>query len=1318
MNKSLVLILIVVLSSVHVFANPLTIEEVDLSSVIITLDPQEWIVTEKRVADDRFVDISFAGGEILTNPGEPRIPGCSVLIGIPEGDDPEVQIISIVTGRTISGKVIPTPTYLPDIAFIPDPDLYSKVQRHPADIVMNKRIGYICDQRVMLMQLFPAYYLPKDENIVLYNRIVIRVNFQGTRGYVIDQFKEAIDESEQFYQGSLANYHQAKYFREIRSVRELQKPRAGMAMEFYKLFIKSEGIYKVTGKMLADNGIDISSIDLTRLRIYNNGGRELSRSVTTDRPDSLILNAFYVEDGGDGRFDVADYLLFYGVGVNGWDYDPQSGTYSHYINHYGHENIYWLSWSAGESGKRMSRVISNLNTLVPTMTTFRDHVYLEDEFYNPINSGIDWYGKMFGRVANSIVDDKKFSFNLPGAVAHDTANVKIRVVSASAGDQRFEFYMNENYLGQSSFYSYSFKYMNLIPYSFTTYRTHILKDGLNELKIRYYATNSYSKAYLDWIEIDFERQLKAVDNRLLFYSPAILGSYTYELQGFSDRNVYIFDITHLADVRIIENYQLINDRIVFTDDVSADTPRRYFVTTSDNFMSPLRIVKDIPSNLRSLTNGADFIIITHNDFYDQALPLKSLRENCDNLKTEVVNISDVYDEFSWGLFDPVAIRDFVKCAYDSWTPRPRYVLLFGSGDFDYRNIIDPGDHNFIPPFETTELYEGDSRVRDDFYACVRGEDDFIDLAIGRLPVRNPDQADHVVRKIIDYTNNPLTGDWRNRITFVADDVHGESNFGFEREHTDQAEFLAENQIPPGFEVQKIYLLEYPAVYTASITGVRKPAAQEDIIRSINQGTLIINYIGHGRYDLWAHEVVLEMSTDLQRIACGRRQAFWVAGTCYFGRFDNPYYESMSEELMLLKENGAIAVFAAARLVGSGPNADLNKILYSKLLPSAHFKIRLGDAVTQAKNARGNLENDQKILLFGDPTMYLGNPQYDAKILDIEPDSIRALTKMKIRGEIQRDGMRWDDYSGTVLLEAFDSRKYRTYSLEDKNVINYWLPGNAIFRGKGSVVQGEFEVEFIVPKDITYGSKTGRVNVYFFDDEDKDGSGFQDNLAIGGTNTDLFDTIGPEIRLRCNGSDLQDSGFTPPDPILHIELEDSLSGVNIAGDIGHTISLTLDGKKEDVTSLFEYYNDSYVTGNIEIPIGPLEEGLHQLTVKAWDNSNNSSELSIQFNVVSNDRLVLRDVLNYPNPFQNATDFTFWVNQACAVEIKIYTVAGRLIKRIEQPYVDIGFNYIRWDGRDEDGDELANGVYLYKIKAASSIGEKDMSTDAFQKLMIFR
>jgi hypothetical protein len=280
-----------------------------------------------------------------------------------------------------------------------------------------------------------------------------------------------------------------------------------------------------------------------------------------------------------------------------------------------------------------------------------------------------------------------------------------------------------------------------------------------------------------------------------------------------------------------------------------------------------------------------------------------------------------------------------------------------------------------------------------------------------------------------------------------------------------------------------------------------------------------------------------------------------------------------------------------------------------------------------------------------------------------------------------------------------------------------LPGNTIFRGSATVNQGKFNSKFIVPKDISYGGNLGRLSLYFWNDE-VDGSGFKDQLPVGGTETNFFDDQGPEITLRFSDEDFDYGGFTDESPTMNIEITDTLSGVNIAGDLGHNISLTLDDEKVILTDLFNYYNDNYTSGSINYQPGLLTEGIHNLTLKAWDNSNNSSEISTEFTVVAGDDLVLGSVLNYPNPFSNSTKFTFLTNQECKASIKIYTVSGRLIKKIDDIFAENGFNHVFWDGSDEDGDPLANGVYLYKISAKSQQDGKTISAEAIEKLMIMR
>ncbi|MDZ7293010.1 MAG: T9SS type A sorting domain-containing protein, partial [candidate division KSB1 bacterium] len=261
----------------------------------------------------------------------------------------------------------------------------------------------------------------------------------------------------------------------------------------------------------------------------------------------------------------------------------------------------------------------------------------------------------------------------------------------------------------------------------------------------------------------------------------------------------------------------------------------------------------------------------------------------------------------------------------------------------------------------------------------------------------------------------------------------------------------------------------------------------------------------------------------------------------------------------------------------------------------------------------------------------------------------------------------------------------------------------------------------VPKDITYGGTAGRINLYFFDNT-VDGNGFRDNLFVGGTAGNIVDRTGPNINIGFVGVDnFQPGGLVGANPVLRAAISDSISGVNITGEIGHKITLVLDGQNEgriDITNLFNYDKGSYTHGTVIYPLGDLSEGRHTVEIKAWDNLNNSNTAAVDFVIRPQNRLSLAEVMNYPNPFRSRTTFTFELNFDAEVRIKIFTLSGRLIRTLEMPEGHAGFNMLDWDGRDEDGDELANGVYLYKIIATQLQGETASRAEEIGKLVVAR
>ena len=418
--------------------------------------------------------------------------------------------------------------------------------------------------------------------------------------------------------------------------------------------------------------------------------------------------------------------------------------------------------------------------------------------------------------------------------------------------------------------------------------------------------------------------------------------------------------------------------------------------------------------------------------------------------------------------------------------------------------------------------------------------------------------------------------------------------------------------------------------------------------------------------------------------------------------------------------------SASRFCSASANEALNKAFMDYLFNDQGPTIRLGDAMRMAKLSTTSTVNNEMYHIFGDPTMRLGVPRYHAVITKIEPDTLKALSLIQVDGRIEKDGVEWSDFRGNVSVKAFDSKKDAVYETQYGTILSYRLPGNALFRGEAEVENGQFQVSFIMPKDIFYGGHTGRISCYFWD-EDIDGAGYEDGIEVGGSG-DVTDSRGPEITLFFDGlENFVTGGMVPEDPELIADIQDDSSGINITGEIGHKIILTLNNEENtDVTEYFRYDEDSYLGGKVRYRLSGAGKGEHSLSLKAWDNANNSSIQSIVFRVIPGDELRVEEVLNYPNPFSPArgTHFTFKLSQDAEVEIKVFTVDGRLIKRFEHVFGEPGFNIVPsdpdegWDGTDDMGDELANGVYLYKIITKANTGEKTLQKEVIGRLMVMR
>jgi hypothetical protein len=1316
------------------FGKDVQILQSDDKGITFEFRPQYLRLDTLTVGGRVYTDFQFVGATSsgTENVGQPDLKHRVLSIAFPSEVGNSVNVIGAENEEVRNVVLPPVPRFVRDGSsfganriYEENGEAYRMSQFVPASIVGLGRIGHSRSMITGTVNIFPIQYNPASGVVRKYSKIVIRISFGSGARRVSKPIEDDL------LKVSIVNYDVARQW-------NVESPRVQKTTgiinsvlargDWYRIEVKDDGIYRLDANALTSAGINLNQVDPRTIKIYGNGGLELPQDITAARPVDLVENAIFVSGESDGRFDSGDFILFYGKSVRGWKYDPTTKTFSHYLNYYTESDYYWLTFG-GAPGKRMSSIPSVSNQNAFASQKFVGKLVLEEEKNKTIvNSGLEWFGQSFDAKNNVAVISNK----LDGLITADP--IKYRFVFVSHSDNYTSFTVEDNGVGLGSVSIPPILegdiegYYALKSGVVTFQRPGDLPDSRSLVRITYGGASTNALGYLDWMEIFYSHDYSAVNDLLHFTSPDTDAVVRYDLQNFSTSNILVFNVTDYSNVGMIANSTISGGSLEFQAQQSHGTVSEYFAVGPNGYKTPVGIQKMGNSNLHGFSDGAKFVIISHNDFLEQAQRLKEYREQPgpDGLSTFVADVQDVYDEFSGGLLDPTAIRDFLKYAYDNWKVKPKYVLLFGDGSYDYKNIVSQ-QNDWIPPYETLEtLYQINSYCTDDYYAEISGNDPIVDLAVGRIPVQSADEARIVVDKIIAYEQSVLFDPWKNLITFAADD--GLTSTGDDGSlHTGQAEQLAEVYTPREFDKVKIYIVEYPTVNGAE--GRRKPDAAKAIVDQINSGTLIINWTGHGNNEVWAHERVFQRETTIPQLVNKDKLTFVSAATCDFGRYDLPSDQSATELLLVRENGGSIGTLTSTRAAYSSQNAQFNADFFTHLLArdstdSLRELSRLGDAVFATKQTHYGI-NDQKFHLFGDPTLRLCAPTYRGQIDSINDNpasqavQLKALGKGKIEGSIRKlDDSIWSDYNGKLLMTAYDSKKQ--VRVPEWPGFTFTVPGGIIYKGENTIVNGMFSGSFYVPKDISYESDRGRITVYF-SNGNSDGAGYTENVVIGGTDSTVApDLQGPSISIYLDSRSFRPRDLVGENPLLLIDYFDE-HGINTAsGGIGHRLEALIDDQPKaiDLTDFYEGKPDSYQEGSVEYQLSNLSDGKHVVTAKAWDVYNNSSTAQTTFVVASTSDLRISEVFNYPNPFAHGTTFTFQQNQSSPidVEIKIYTLAGRIVRVLRSSGVMDTFVRIGWDGRDEDGDILANGVYLYRVVAHTVDGEK--STQAIGKLSVLR
>ncbi len=1076
--------------------------------------------------------------------------------------------------------------------------------------------------------------------------------------------------------------------------------------KWVKISIAERGMYKIPYSKLTEWGFS----NPAKVNVFGSGAISLSENPGKINYDDLTQNAVW-----HGKNGGADCLFFYAEGPVIWKLNSSSGRLEHHRNEYTTKGFYFLTEDVGTE-KKVQLLPAVEEPATHEVSSFDAYDLHESELENvlPHGSGKLWYGERYKNSTN-----KNFNFELKNIDTSAKINVRVSAIARSAQSSEMPVLINHLEVG-----ALNFSRVNTGSQTSTfadnekkRFDMEVQNSGLT-VTTKYFSNDGGSVddnaiAWLDYIEVNYRRKLMVDDKPQFFCDINSVGE--NNIVEFSIKNssaaTKVFDV---SDINNIKEIPLVLSGSVATTKRPADEFHEYvLVKTDGTFPEPELVGEVINQDLHGLKTP-EFLIVTHQNYFDAATDLANFHRTYDGMKVEVIDAEQVYNEFSSGSKNATGIRNFIKMFYDR-NDGLKYVLLFGDGSYDNRSLKSV-TKNFIPTYQSeNSLSPVGSFVTDDYFVILDANesvyDGSVDLGIGRIPATTTFTAQLVVDKVKRYYSSAAMGSWRNVVCFIGDDQNDGQTM-----HMLDSEKLANhvNEEHPEFITDKIYLDAY--VQETTPAGERYPDVTAAINKRVKDGVLVLNYVGHANERFLADERVLDIS-NINSWSNTNYMPIFVTATCEFSRFDADV-ASAGEYILFNPNGGGIGLFSTTRVVFAYSNFLLSRSFYNFVFKKDedgnHY--RMGDIMRLAKINTINTTNKRNFSLLADPALKLSYPKHSVVTTKINghdvgnvDDTVRALQQVTISGYIaDNSGDRLSSFSGEIIPVVYDKEVLMsTLGNGGYDPIQFKVQENIIYKGLASVTNGEFSFSFVVPKDISYNLGEGKI-VYYAKSGEVDAHGAFTDFIIGSSADDFIpDDEGPEIQLYMDSESFESGGETGRSPTMLAFISDE-NGINTVGNgIGHDITAVLDDDYSNVIVLNNFFQsdlDDFTSGSVSFPFRDLTPGTHKLTLKAWDVANNSTEVEIEF-VVSGD-FFIEEISNYPNPMQSYTFFMFKHNQAGAnlkTIIEIFDLSGRRIDYLSQQVGSNGSesNPVRWD-LNESKTQLRNGIYIYRITAQNSDG----------------
>lgn len=1317
-------------------------------------------VARARIAGYDLSEIEIAGGNAGGSWGEPSLPWRTILLRVPWGSDPFVR--GARAGVRSLGSIVPVPiAHLLTEEVVRSrvsPEAVAGAMQGPryralggsgeAPVIASTALMASGGQRYLLVTICPVSWDAATREARAADEVLLDVSWSAPATPLPEGPLRAAPglSARDALRGNLLDVAGAvgPRFAPLTSLEPRSRAAAAGPLRvdpsrpWVRVGVIRPGLYRITASDLIGAGVvGAPAIDPSTFRLFRSTPGDLPESTDVDAgPDSLRECAITVAGEGDGSFDATDAIYFYATGESGFGYDLMAGGGPEYQEtQRTDQEPLWLTWGPGPLASPPRRIGARdaapsagpapLLTEVTHRVHFEVNRFPEFDLFQPALRWERWFWNIVPVGARLA-----FPITLPGAVAGGEASVLLRIWGQATSTGHSALLWWDGAVVDSA----SWNFLAARDLTASGLRTNGARDT-----VQVEAPNTASKSeYLAWFEVSYPRRLAASSDTVAFAAPDSVAParFRYAISAIGDTaSAWLLDRTDPENPVRLTGGSWSDAAPTFTltveDSAGGGYRPRYSLVSTARAAAPALARYAPQATPRSLAdlldpaNAADYLIVTPPAFVAAAESLAADRAarlpGFASPRAAIATTDRIAAQLGGGRSDPVAIRNLFAYAQRHWAAGPLYVCLLGDASDDPKNYTGFSMPDLLPVYNEYWDFQGDlplQFISDDFYAFLDGPGDrLFDLAIGRLPASNPGEALQLARgKNRIYDRAQDFDWWRTRALLTADDawkwsVLTTKRDGVGADHVEQMERKDVLHLPFPVRREKVYLNDYPF---ADSTKQSKPRAREAFIAAVNAGNWIVEFAGHGNENFLADEQLFRES-DRQRLTNQARPSIFGFFSCTVGKFDdNITQNDLAESLLRHPGGGAVVSLAASQEVFGRQSAQLNDAFIDALFPLRPRVDTLrtaGLAWAQAKNAPLNQNSVvRKYGYLGDPAVTPPLPRGRGVFQKGALDSIPRGEVAVIQGRALNADSTLDVVSsGTVLLEVLGPPS-RRIEIADRNglpsAIPYALPGPVLYRGETTLDQGAFTLRFVVPTDGRIIGPGTQLRALLSQAGGRGVGLAADSLRVAAALAARVDATPPTIRLL--GPAGGDSTVAPGS-VLTFAIEDS-SGIDLTRlDDAHSIFTILDdrGTPIDMTPTFRYEPSSYTRGTATLLLPQLAGGAHLLEVHASDTYRNvgiaTFTIDVAASVPTGAALVLSEVFNYPNPFPRETYLHARLNQPARLHVQILTVAGR---RVRDFALDgkAGENYIPWDGRDSQGEKVALGVYIVKLTAEASGGNR--------------